>query len=77
MARFARGALVKWAIIPVGEPHDDFWQPADPAPRQTIRGANEDTRPHARFYAANKLLLIMAGNTSAGNGRRGEALKEG
>lgn len=27
--------------------------------------ANEDTRPRARIYAANKLFLITAGNMSA------------
>lgn len=66
MARFVTDALVKWAIIPVGESHDDFWQKADPAPRQT----NQDARPHARFHATNKLSLIMAGSRSAGNRRR-------
>lgn len=39
LARFVRDALVKWAIIPVGESDDDFWQEADPAPCQTISAA--------------------------------------
>lgn len=81
MARFVRDALVKWAVGPVGESDDDFWQKVDPAPlpdnqsRCHRASANEDKRPRARIYAANKLFLITAGNMSArsrrGGGERG------
>lgn len=50
LARFARGTLVKWAIIPVGEPHDDFWQPADPAP-------TPDNQRRKRGHAATCAIL--------------------
>lgn len=33
---FCVEALVKWAIIPIGESDDDFWQNAATAPCQTI-----------------------------------------
>lgn len=68
LARFVRDALVKWAIIPVGESDDDFWQKADPAPCQTVGAAataRAQTRTRARIYAANKLFLITAGSMSA------------
>lgn len=73
LARFVGDALVKWAIIPVGESDDDFWQKGAPAPRQTIRAAaiaRAQTGTRARIYAANKLFLITAGNASAPNRRQ-------
>lgn len=45
---FCGEALVKWAIIPVGESDDDFWQNAATAPCQTIRAIAISSHGHAR-----------------------------
>ena len=48
---FCGEALVKWAIIPVGESDDDFWQNAAAARCQTIRAVAISSRGRAGTHA--------------------------
>lgn len=56
LARFVGDALVKWAIIPVGESDDDFWQNAATAPCQTIRAAAISSRGRTRTHSRARRL---------------------
>lgn len=53
---FCGEALVKWAIIPVGESDDDFWQNAAAAPCQTIRAVAISSHGRTRTHSHARRL---------------------